>query len=146
MERPNFCKRVCLWDVMFVSVDGHVTRQKKKSLSMSHATPCYMTKVFVYISCGFYDFHKARLLSPHAVSHQVHLWNLLKKKHLCSWRRKGFFFCILFPPPPPCSQCVPLRNIHQVLKVVPQDIPNSTLDLSHMVCPKFNSHVYKLKR
>lgn len=30
---------------------------------MSHATSCYMTKIFVYISCGFYDFHKARLLS-----------------------------------------------------------------------------------
>jgi hypothetical protein len=27
-----------------------------------------------------------------------------------------------------------------------QDIPNSASDLSHMVCPKFNSHVYKLKR
>jgi hypothetical protein len=29
---------------------------------------------------------------------------------------------------------------------VPHDVPNSTSDLSHMVCPKFNSHVYKLKR
>jgi hypothetical protein len=24
--------------------------------------------------------------------------------------------------------------------------PNNTLDLSHIVCPKFNAHVYKLKR
>jgi len=30
----------------------------------------------------------------------------------------------------PCSQC----------------IPNSTLVLFHIVCTKFNSHVYKLKR
>jgi hypothetical protein len=29
---------------------------------------------------------------------------------------------------------------------VPQDIPNSTSDFSHMVRPKFNSDVYKLKR
>jgi len=30
-------------------------------------------------------------------------------------------------------------------QVVVQDITNSTLDLSHMLCPKFNSHVYKVK-
>ncbi len=146
MERPNFCKRVCLWDVMFVSVDGHVTRQKKK--------------IFVHVSCDamLHDeslclflmwvirfFHKARLLSPHAVRHQVHLSNLLKKKHLCSWRRKGFFLCILFPPPPLFPMCS-LEEHSPSSQVVPQDIPNSTLDLSHMVCPKFNSHVYKLKR
>jgi hypothetical protein len=35
---------------------------------------------------------------------------------------------------------------HGVPQVVPQDIPNSTLILSYMVCPKFNSHIYKLKR
>jgi hypothetical protein len=29
---------------------------------------------------------------------------------------------------------------------VPQKVPNSTLVLSHMICPKFNSHLYKLKR
>jgi hypothetical protein len=29
---------------------------------------------------------------------------------------------------------------------VPQVVPNSTTILSHMVCPKFNSYVYKLKR
>ncbi len=28
----------------------------------------------------------------------------------------------------------------------PKDVPNSTSILSHLVCPKFNSHVYKLKR
>ncbi len=27
-----------------------------------------------------------------------------------------------------------------------QNVPNSTLDLSHMICPTFNSHVHKLKR
>jgi len=31
-------------------------------------------------------------------------------------------------------------------KVVPQDFPNSTSALSHMVCAKSNSHVYKLKK
>jgi len=30
--------------------------------------------------------------------------------------------------------------------VVPQDVPNNTSILSHMICPKFNSHVYKLKK
>jgi hypothetical protein len=30
--------------------------------------------------------------------------------------------------------------------MVPQDVPNTTSDLSHMVCPKCDSHVYKLKR
>ncbi len=34
---------------------------------------------------------------------------------------------------------------HVVLEV-PQDVPNSTLNLPCMVCSKFNSHVYKLKR
>ncbi len=33
-----------------------------------------------------------------------------------------------------------------VLKYIPQDVWNNTLVLSHIVCPKFNSHVYKLKR
>jgi hypothetical protein len=31
-------------------------------------------------------------------------------------------------------------------QVVPQDIPNNTSILSHMVCPKFYSQVYKLKK
>jgi hypothetical protein len=29
---------------------------------------------------------------------------------------------------------------------VPQDVWNNISNLSHMVCPKFNSHVYKQKR
>jgi len=29
---------------------------------------------------------------------------------------------------------------------VPQNIPNSTLVLSHMICPKFNSQLYKMKK
>jgi hypothetical protein len=33
-----------------------------------------------------------------------------------------------------------------VLKCCHQDVPNSTWVLPHMVYPKFNSHVYKLKR
>jgi hypothetical protein len=32
-------------------------------------------------------------------------------------------------------------------KYIPHDVPNgNTSVLSHMVCPKFNSHVYKLQR
>jgi hypothetical protein len=48
----------------------------------------------------------------------------------------------------PCSQCVPIRfpNGSSSPQVVPQDIPSSTSDFSHMVCPKLNSDVYKLKR
>ncbi len=40
---------------------------------------------------------------------------------------------IWFPSDSPSSQ------------VISHDIPNRTSDLSHMICPKFNSHVYKLK-
>jgi hypothetical protein len=43
-----------------------------------------------------------------------------------------------------CSYHIPLRFLSS--EVVPKDIPNNTSILSHMVCPKFNSHVYKLKR
>jgi hypothetical protein len=32
------------------------------------------------------------------------------------------------------------------LKLFPQDVLNTTSDLSHMVCPKFNSHVNKMKK
>jgi hypothetical protein len=71
-----------------------------------HAGPCFSLK-------------PANRTTLHAVSHQSHLSNLLKKKH---------------PKDSPSSQ------------VVPQDIPYSTSDLSHTVCPKFNSHVYKPKR
>jgi len=31
-------------------------------------------------------------------------------------------------------------------QVVHQNVPNSTSLISHMVCPKFNSHVYKCKK
>jgi len=54
------------------------------------------------------------------------------------WGGVGFLFFALFPM---CS--------HHVLtssQVVLQDVHNCTSILSHMVCPKFNSHVYKLKR
>jgi len=43
-----------------------------------------------------------------------------------------------------CSHDIPLRLVSS--EVVPEGIPNSTSILSHMVCPKFNSHVYKFKR
>jgi len=36
----------------------------------------------------------------------------------------------------PCSQCVHIR-FPKAPQVVPQEVPNSTSYLSHMVCPKF---------
>ncbi len=67
-------------------------------------------------------------------------------------RGEGFFF--------PCrSQCVPIMSPNgfpvvnvlasssqTVPRCAPEDVPNSTWVLSCMVCPKFNSHGYKLKR
>ncbi len=52
------------------------------------------------------------------------------------------FFCFS-----PCSQCVSnmFSSCSPRSRVVPQDVPNSTSILSHIVCPKFNSHVYELK-
>ncbi len=60
------------------------------------------------------------------------------------WQRgaRGYFYfslvpkcvLILFPQGSPSSE------------VVIQDFPNSTSALSHMVCPKSNSHLYKLKK
>jgi len=52
------------------------------------------------------------------------------------WGGGGVIFCIssLFPI---CSHDVP---------PICSCVPNSTPILSHMVCPKFNSHVYKLKK
>jgi hypothetical protein len=57
----------------------------------------------------------------------------------------------------PFSQCVPIMfsmssqilkgfpSFQSVFKCIPQYIPNSTWVLSHMVCPKLKSHVYRLK-
>jgi len=65
----------------------------------------------------------------------------------CTHGRSSFFLFegaggegifVFFPLFPSYSQ--------SVLKCCPQDVPNSTWVLPHMVCPKFNSHVYKLKR
>jgi hypothetical protein len=46
----------------------------------------------------------------------------------------------------PYSQNVPIKfsSSQSVPKCVLQDVPNSTWVLSHMVCPKYNSHVYYL--
>jgi len=41
---------------------------------------------------------------------------------------------------------LPIYQAPQVPKLFPKDVPNSTSILSPLVCPKFNSHVYKLKR
>jgi hypothetical protein len=56
----------------------------------------------------------------------------------------GRDFLLLFFGPPLVPNVFPCGSPSS--QVVPQDIPNSTLDLSHMVCPNSNSHVYKLKR
>jgi hypothetical protein len=40
----------------------------------------------------------------------------------------------------PCSQSVPIVFPWDS-QVVPQDVSKSTSDLSHMVCPRFNSHL-----
>jgi len=48
-----------------------------------------------------------------------------------------------------CSHNVPmvfLPAYQRVPQVVPQNVHNSMSDASHMVCPKFNSHVYELKK
>jgi hypothetical protein len=42
--------------------------------------------------------------------------------------------------------CLVLNVFSSCSHGVPQLVPNSTTILSHMVCPKFNSYVYKLKR
>jgi hypothetical protein len=60
-----------------------------------------------------------------------------------SFGKRWFFFIF------PYSQCVlnmfPLSS-QIVPKCIPEDVPNSTWVLwSHMVCPKLNSYVYKLK-
>jgi len=46
------------------------------------------------------------------------------------------------------SECVVIMspNSQSVAICIPQDVPHSTWVLLHMLCPKFNSHVYKLKR
>jgi hypothetical protein len=50
----------------------------------------------------------------------------------------------------PCSQCVlnmipcDSQKVPKVPQVVAEDVPNSTSDLSHALCPKYyNSHVYE---
>jgi hypothetical protein len=56
-----------------------------------------------------------------------------------------FWFFPLFSM---CSHHIRIKfskSSQSVHKCVPQHDPNSTWVLTHMVCPKFNSHVYKLK-
>jgi hypothetical protein len=61
---------------------------------------------------------------------------------LTGWVEMEFF---VFSP---YSQNVPIKfsSSQSVPKCVLQDVPNSTWILSHMVCPKYNSHVYYLNR
>ncbi len=56
------------------------------------------------------------------------------------WGGRNYFLCLSLVPNV-FSACS-----HQVLKCVPQDVPNSTWVLSHTVCPKFNCPGYKLER
>jgi hypothetical protein len=63
------------------------------------------------------------------------------------WGRGDYCFFFFFFKFSMCSQYV-LSMFpwgFPSYQVVPQGIPNSTSILSHMVCRKFNSHVYKLK-
>jgi hypothetical protein len=47
-----------------------------------------------------------------------------------------------------CSHYVPMgfSKVSLSYQVIPQDVPNSTWISSPIICPTFNSHVYKLKR
>jgi hypothetical protein len=58
----------------------------------------------------------------------------------------GSFFLFFFLVPM-CSHhvLIVLPGGSASSQVAPEDIPNYTSILSHMVCPKFNSDVYKLK-
>ncbi len=62
---------------------------------------------------------------------------------LLGWGGWSFIFLGFLP----CSQCVLIMFSQGSLssQVVLQKVHNHTSILSHMVCPKFNSHVYKLK-
>ncbi len=82
MERPNFCKRVS-WDVMLAWM---VMLHDKNIFVHVLCTPCYIMKVFVYVSCGFYDFQKAGLLSPQAYTKIIKLPS-----------------CLVAAATPPCS-------------------------------------------
>jgi hypothetical protein len=55
--------------------------------------------------------------------------------------RDGFF-----PLFPICSHQIPIKypKGSPSSQVVTQDVPNRSLDYSHMVCPKFNCDVYKV--
>ncbi len=61
------------------------------------------------------------------------------------WVREVFFFFFHVPNVfPLCSHHVSWSSSSS--QVVPQNFPNGASVLSHMVCPKFNPHVCKLKR
>jgi hypothetical protein len=91
------------------------------------------------------------------VTYVTHIMTCAKKKNLTQVKEGGGKTSIfLFFP---FSQCVPIMfsMSSQILEgfpsfpkcfqmhSFPQDIPNSTWVLSHMVCPNLNSPVYKLK-
>jgi hypothetical protein len=56
----------------------------------------------------------------------------------------GVFFLFFNLVPNMFSACS--LQVPQVPTLFDQSVPNSTSILSHMVCPKFSSHVYILKR
>ncbi len=91
------------------------------------------------------------------VTYVTHIMTCAKKKNLTQVKEGGgggqvFLVFLIFPT---CShhvlnefstsQRVPkFPNCFQMHS--PQDIPNSTWVLSHMVCPKLNSPLYKQKK
>jgi len=82
-------------------------------------------------------FHAANVKAWHA------LMNIPVFFFLKGGGDKSFFFAPLFPI---CSHQVPkwFPSSQSVPSCIPQDVPNSTCVLSHMVYPKFNFPVYKL--
>jgi len=72
-----------------------------------------------------------------------HVWKIIDPQKVFEcWKYKSnnAFFCLF----PMVLIMFPWGSSSSWL--VLENIPNSTSFLSHMVCPKFNSHVYKLRR
>jgi hypothetical protein len=57
------------------------------------------------------------------------------------WAERGWMDFLLFSLFPSYS-----HRVLQVPKLCPKNIPNNNSVLSHIICPKFKSHVYEQKR
>ncbi len=97
----------------------------KKGISLGKK--CWWTCLVKKISCNQWECWKC-----------IHEWSNYFLFEKAKGRRIFCFFFVLNFVFLSCSQ--------NVFKYIPQDVPNSTLVLSYIICPKFNSHVYKLKR